>query len=276
MRKRIIRAVIASLIVVLLTTVMVEAALWFIDPLGIATYVYDLSTMVTIASAEGYTLPPGVHTLRHWSYTIDEFGNRIMPRSESACIIAFVGDSVTFGQGVNDDETFAYKIALENPGVRFINLGKIAYNIANVRRAVESNPANGYLYFISDNDDGLPWERPPQEWGQPRELPPRLSAVRYYVAAFQERSSASVTDLDAFWRDLEALRARGDVLMFAMGSPLGAQVIERYPDIAPIPHWGRAMSISWIDGHPNAAGHVYLLNALRERVTDFVTKRCGV
>jgi hypothetical protein len=275
MRAKIVRAAIAILIVVFLTTIMVEAALWFIDPLGIATYVYDLSTMVTIANAEGFTLPPGVHTLRHWSYTIDEFGNRIMPSSESACIIAFVGDSVTFGQGVNDDETFAYKIALENPDVHSINLGKIAYNIANIRRAVENNPADGYIYFISDNDDGLPWERPQSEWGQPRELPPRLSAVRYYIAAFQERSVPPVTDSEAFWRDLEALRARGDVLMFAMESPLGEQVVERYPDIALVPHWGRTMAISWIDGHPNPAGHDYLKNFINDAVQDFISERCG-
>jgi hypothetical protein len=276
MRAKITRAVIGVLIALLLTMVMLEAALWFIDPLGIATYVYDLSTMVVIANAEGFTLPPGHHALRHWSYTIDEFGNRVMPPSESACTIAFAGDSVTFGQGVDDDETFAYKIALENPSMRFINLGKIAYNIANVRRAIERHPASGHIYLISDNDDGLPWERPPETWGQPRELPPRLSATRYYIAAFQERSAAPVTDAEAFWRDLGALRARGDVLMLAVESPLGARVVERDPDIQLVPHWGRERAISWIDGHPNPAGHDHIKAAIEASVRAFAAQRCGV
>ncbi|MDZ4764614.1 MAG: SGNH/GDSL hydrolase family protein [Chloroflexota bacterium] len=275
MRKRVIRAIIGVLFVTALTIYLLEAALWFIDPLGITTYLRDQSTFIIIPNAEGFTHPPGQIALRHWSYTIDSSGNRVMPAGSDACTLAFVGDSITFGQGVNDTESFAYQFALDYPAVQFINLGKIAYNIANIRAAVENHPADGYIYFITDNDDGLMWTRPTSEWGQPLDPPEGRAAIRYYIATFLELRTPAITDIDAFWRDFDALDARDDMLMFAMGSPLAAQIVERQPDVPVIPRWTVDLKVSWIDWHPNPAGHAYLMANMESAVRAFVTARCG-
>jgi hypothetical protein len=207
---------------------------------------------------------------------VNESGDRIMPPSDGACTLAFVGDSLTFGQGVNDMDTFAYRIAQQYPDVRFLNLAKIAYNIGNVRTVVESHPAEGYIYYIADNDDGLSWARPESEWGQPRELPPRLSALRYYVATLQEMNAPAITDPDGFWRDFDALESRGDVLMFAMGSTLADDIQAREPDITVIPRWSVDLKVSWIDWHPNPAGHQYLIDAMQPEIAAFVASRCSM
>ncbi len=274
-RKQIVRGLLVTLVSLVVLELLLEAFLWFVDPLGIATYVADLSNLVTIANAEGYTLAPGVQPMRYWSFTIDADGNRVMPPSSGDCVIRFVGDSVTFGQSVDDDQPFPYLIARATPNVQFVNAAKIAYNIGNIRYSVEHHAADGYIYTLSDNDQGLSWSRPESEYGQPRELPPHFSAFRYYLAAFQERGAPPVNDWDGFWRDLAALNARDDVLIFVVSSPLADQVAERYPELHVIPVWSPQQQVSWIDGHPNAAGHEYLKTQMDQGVRDFVDALCA-
>ena len=274
-RKRLVRGLLVGLTSVLVLLLALEAFLWFVDPLGIATYVNDLSDMVTIANAEGYTLAPGVQPMRYWSYTIDANGNRIMPELSGDCTIRFVGDSVTFGQSVNDDQPYPYLIAQAIPDVQFVNNAKIAYNIGNIRYTVEHDAADGYIYLMSDNDQELPWARPASDYGQPRELPPHFSAIRYYIAAFQEMKGVTGGDWDNFWRDLAVLNARDDVLIEVVSSDLATQVAERYPNLRIIPVWSTQQRVSWIDGHPNADGQRYLAAQLMDDVRAFVSVRCG-
>ncbi len=274
-RQRLVRGLNLVLFIMAATIGLAEAALYWLDPLGITDLYLDQARIVTIANAEGYTLAPGQHELRRWSFTIDESGNRVMPVSNGDCRIVFIGDSVTFGAGVNDEEPFPYLFALDHPDIAFVNASKIAYNIANVTASMENHPADGYIYFISDNDDGLPWARPESDWGKPRELPAERCALCYHFNAFFQPRPPVVVDRDAFWDALAGLAVRDDVLMAAMGSLLGDSISARYSSIPLIPRWSYDQQISWFDGHPNAAGHVYLLSALQDRMTDFITKRCG-
>jgi hypothetical protein len=275
-RQRLVRGLNGVLFMMAATIGLAEAALYWLDPLGITDLYIDQARIVTIANAEGYTLAPGQHELRRWSFTIDDAGNRVMPMSNGVCRIVFIGDSVTFGAGVNDEQSFAYLFALDHPDIAFVNAAKIAYNIANVTASIGSHPADGYIYLISDNDDGLPWARPESDWGKRRELPAERCALCYHFNAFYQPPLPVVVDSEAFWDSLAGLTGRDAVLMAALGSPLGDEIAARYPSIPLIPRWSYDQQISWFDGHPNAAGHVYLLNALQEIMTDFVTKRCGV
>ncbi len=229
--KRLVRGVLAALVGILVLALVLEAFLWFVDPLGIATYVSDLSSLVTIANAEGYTLAPGEHHMRYWTYTIEADGSRVMPEASADCTIAFVGDSIAFGLGVSDQQPFPYLFAQEYPDVLFVNEAKIAYNIGNVRYAVEHYPADGYIYFMADNDQNAPWARPDSDYGQPRDLPPRLSAIRYYISTFQEMDApVSINNMEGFWLDFAALQARDDVMIDAMASPLaesGCRAVSR-------------------------------------------------
>jgi hypothetical protein len=273
-RQKLLRIVAIILITLTLTTSAVEAFLWFVDPLGIATYIYDQNSIVTIADAEGYTLDPGEHAMRYWTFTIDSEGNRVLPPSDSDCLIRFVGDSVTFGESVNDDETFAYKTALAYPDVRFINEAKMGYNLGNIMYLVNNLPADGYIYLVSDNDDGAMWARPPENWGERRILPPRQSAFRSYLLTLQQiQTPPAPPDMEAFWRDFDVLWNRDDVLIIALESPLSAQIAERYPALNRIPWFPHR--VSWIDGHPTPAGHDHILEHIEPYLREFIPTRCS-
>ncbi len=87
----------------------------------------------------GHTLIPNKNSARKLlfdkevvydvTYTTDNKGYRITPTHENAKIaVLLMGGSFTFGQGLNDNETFAYKLA-QNLGENYqvINYGVPAY-----------------------------------------------------------------------------------------------------------------------------------------------------
>ncbi len=74
--------------------------------------------IVTEGSAFRQFEPRSSFTVRHYEYrhtvTIDELGGRAMPyRAGYQDIVPFLGDSFTFGVGVEDDETFVSLLAAE-------------------------------------------------------------------------------------------------------------------------------------------------------------------
>ncbi|MCP4431122.1 MAG: hypothetical protein GY806_09110 [Gammaproteobacteria bacterium] len=65
------------------------------------------------------------------NYTIDKSGFRNQPELpgvEAKNKIALIGDSFTFGLGVNDNETFAAQLALSDTDNQYINMGIPAYS----------------------------------------------------------------------------------------------------------------------------------------------------
>lgn len=269
-----VRRVIAAWIALIIGWVLLEGCLWQIDPLGIATYVHDINTIVTLPNAEGYTLAAGRHELRHWSYTIGADSGRVMPPApEAACVIAFVGDSVTFGQSVNDNDTFAYRLAAVRPRIRFANRGKIAYNIANVVESIAAYPADGYVYLLTDNDDGTAWRLPASEYGVPRVTPAPRLASSYYLAALWASAEPPIRDPD-FWTQLASLSAREDVIIAALGSPLGDEAAARHPSITRIDTYGREQFVSAIDHHPNPTGHQWIADRIESWVDGLAGRVC--
>ena len=55
--------------------------------------------------------------------TSTNYGNRISNENELSETLIFIGDSFTFGHGVNDDETFAH-LFCNSKSIRCVNLGK--------------------------------------------------------------------------------------------------------------------------------------------------------
>jgi hypothetical protein len=68
------------------------------------------------------------------SYTVDADGNRTMPVPAVArSTVVFLGDSVTFGAGVNDSETFAHVLATEHwTDIRVINAGVGGWGLTQI------------------------------------------------------------------------------------------------------------------------------------------------
>lgn len=142
---------------VLFTLVLIEILLRAVDPWGLY-YFQDLeklgNTIFQADAERGYLMPDGQYSFTRWNAEIRE-GGRVVPatNNEATCTIAILGDSVAFGYGVNDDQTWLNAAARDLPDVRFINLGVPRYNSSNVLGTWRATPdADAYLYLIISND----------------------------------------------------------------------------------------------------------------------------
>ncbi|MDH3976584.1 MAG: SGNH/GDSL hydrolase family protein [Deltaproteobacteria bacterium] len=70
--------------------------------------------------------PNSSFAVRHYEYdnkaNIDELGGRRTKYSEGGKVVPFLGDSFTFGVGVEDQETYVSLLS-QKSGIRFLNLG---------------------------------------------------------------------------------------------------------------------------------------------------------
>lgn len=142
---------------VLFTLVLIEILLQVVDPWGLY-YFQDLEVMGnTIFQSDpvrGYIIPDGEYRFKYWQAEVQDSG-RVVPdtHSDAACTIAILGNSVAFGYGVNDDQTWLNVAARELSDLRLVNLGVPRYNSTNVVGTWRDYPeADAYLYVIISND----------------------------------------------------------------------------------------------------------------------------
>lgn len=93
-------------------------------------------TQVTVSKKSGNEL---IYTA---TYTFDKLGRRIVPNKSKFNIgkfAMFVGDSNTFGEGLNDNQTLPYFFSLKNPALKVYNYAFSGYGINNVLALFESN-----------------------------------------------------------------------------------------------------------------------------------------
>lgn len=123
-----------------------------------------------------------------WSATINQDGSRLVPDNLPTCSvrIAGIGDSFTWGPGVNDDETWLNRLAQHFPQACFYNYGQWGYNIDQIALTLEQRvpeDVDYVLYFIFQDDDQGSYEvHEPQgsyEVHEPQGAPNPLIAVRY-------------------------------------------------------------------------------------------------
>jgi lysophospholipase L1-like esterase len=58
--------------------------------------------------------------------------------ADSSALIGFFGDSFTFGQGLNEDETYSHQLEKLAPGIKAFNTGTCGYSPTQERRVYES------------------------------------------------------------------------------------------------------------------------------------------
>jgi hypothetical protein len=142
--------------IVAIAVLALEFLLRVIDPWGLH-YFDDLAYLFSQFAEDdqrGYVLPDGDYHFRRWQATIRN-GTRFLPDTnpQADCTIVLLGDSVAFGYGVHDHETWANLVAQAQPEVQVVNTGTVAYNSENVLGTLRAFPdADAYLYVIIDND----------------------------------------------------------------------------------------------------------------------------
>ena len=280
---------------VLFTLILIEILLRAVDPWGLH-YFQDLETMGnSIFQSDfgrGYIIPDGEYNFTRWQAQVQNSG-RVVPEtySFSDCKIAILGDSVAFGYGVNDEQTWLNVAAREFPGVQLINLGVPRYNSTNVVGTWEDYPnADAYLYLIISNDLepalNLEFERfAGGGTGQPW-------IVRYTNFALKRGGGTDQIELQVqpdetapplpddypglarFWSEIEELRADKRVYFAAFEKePLTSTLLAR--DL-PLTTWTYPFKrrISLADYHLNPTGNEELAAQAVPLLRQIVQDRC--
>lgn len=271
MHRKLTRACLLPLVWLAMLLIFLNALLAKADPLAFQVRLHFLEVVSQAeVTAEGYQIPAGRYMFEDLSITIQADGTRITPFTNPSadCRIVVLGDSVTFGYGVDDHETYVNRLALAFPEVAFLNTAQVGYNSPNIRAVYESSPADGYLYLIVDND----WHERWTPDAPPAEMPPvSFYAVWLWKQARGVEPVADVPDtaaIERFKRDTAPLFADNRVLIASYGkilftAGLGVDVV------API-----TTTIAPGDMHPDAAGHERIADRLESQVRELVNRVC--
>jgi hypothetical protein len=243
--------------VIVVTTLLLEVVLYHADPLGLMAYQHGLKVLHAsmIPTDEGYRIADGTHDAGGYVVTIAE-GTRIVPDTNVLAdkTLVFIGDSVTFGMGVNDDETFVNLIAREMQGYRVLNTAYGAYNIDNIEETRALYPDADCVVYLASVNDAEP--RPSFRWQPYRYTPAIVAYVRLYQTVSAERQ---VDYNDWVTRALALQRDGVHVALFAH-TPMAQAVVEEGAPFALIQSYTHGVSVA--DSHPNAIGHQQIADAL--------------
>lgn len=263
--KRLIRILAIS---ILITLFGIEAALALLDPMGF-TYYAEMPRHISLRDeiASGSAIRPGTYTFREFSMTVlPDYSRRVPDTSENAdYTLVILGDSVTFGWGVNDDQTFANIIAQAHPDWHVINAGVTGYNSDNARRHMTLYPgADRYIYLTIYNDPVITESAADD---QPAASTSWMALYLHFLPYYQN-TPRNLTgwemDYARYENDLRAMRASG-VEIVAMRSPFPddrAWQIAQACCEARVIDWTYTR-INPSDNHPNAEGHRMIADAIR-------------
>jgi hypothetical protein len=138
--KKITFYILSFVLITTITAIIFELGSRVIFPISAGAQKFDVDTAEVLSI--DFNKPNSRYLQKHVEYealtTINEHGNRIVASSNASAekTIIFLGDSFTFGQGVSDRETIAYKVC-EKVDANCINLGKPGTGLLNQLRKLE-------------------------------------------------------------------------------------------------------------------------------------------
>ncbi len=277
--QKIARAIIGVLLMVIITLGMIEATLYFLDPLGVVTYLHSFAMLweTSAPSETGYTFVIGEHEMLNYSYTINEDESRLVPatNSNANCTIAAIGDSLTFGMGVEDNETWVNILAETYPEIEFLNYGRPVFAAGNVLRSYNAYSADAYMWLIVDNDDFPDREYHHSDGDYP--LATRLYWLYViYPAIFgklpfdvlYESGETSTNDGSSPSADVAEVIAE-DTLIFGFDE-LPTNNIEQAIIIPKFTEQNSPM-----DAHPSVVGNQQIADGILPYMDDFIREHCS-
>jgi hypothetical protein len=279
-----------ALAIVLITLGLLEFLVSRIDPWGLY-YLDDLKTLYRGYISDdlrGYRLGDGEYSFRHWTAKVEN-GTRIIPSSgsdTSLCKLVFLGDSVTFGQGVSDNEVWINLIASKIPNVHFVNTGTPGYSSTNVLGTYKAFPgANAYIYLIAGNDTDPAFDLADlKSQADQFERQPWLARyVAYMISLSRVNNTATISPMSSekpdhsrFFGELDQLVQDDKLTIVGLlndPNPLAEEILQRGYDLKTINYWTHFNSR--IDGHANAEGNQEIAAQMMPIVQSVVNQECG-
>jgi hypothetical protein len=259
MNHRLRRLIIYILITFLLVILGMEGLFRLTDPFGLQRAIDDLRLYYAALVWDNglYMLPDGKYRFSNWTARMVN-GARWTASPASDCTIAFVGDSVTFGLGVDDSAVWVNRLAMHYPDVTMLNKGLPGYNSSDVRASIERTVADGYVYLIFDNDSDAPLQmRRKSYW--------LYSALQHNIFLLTVSEKPRIAT-ETFLADIAALPDNVLLLGFE-GEPLAiaanAHRIPRY-----------TAQISRADVHADRHGNQQIADAMLPFLEPFITRIC--
>ena len=283
-KRRLLRGLRAILITILISVVTLEIALAVFDPYGVR-YLREsafYNRNYVPHPTRSYVLLPGLYDFGRWQATVNGDYERFAPDSVPGCRVVFLGDSVTFGRGVNDDETFVNLLARELR-IDAVNTGVDAYNSRNVLNTLNDYEADLFVWLIFKNDDDATLhlagegETIPQaadhvyRYDHLRDLYSNSSGIASYIQ-FLKLVYPETSQPERFAEDMAAMSAVDNLVMLMMDDEFGRAVAGRY-DVHLIPPYTSALSIA--DAHADRDGHRQLAEGMLPVVESAVAEHCG-
>lgn len=271
--RRNISVIAIFIIVVCIPAIGVEGLLNMVDPHGTRQYMGDLRVLMSRYEYNGVqpVLADGIHQFSDWSATVMNSQRSVPDTSLSDCGILIIGDSMSFGWGVDDTETWANQLAIVFPDAQFTLFGFPGWNARDVREAIDATAADGYVYLLISND------HEPETNPNPATSLEYRYAVQDYLYWYRKATTgqgASVNPPGWFWDDMAYFDAMDNLLWLGFNDrQLPQMVAERYP-ITLIDRYPDTGRISATDGHPNAAGHQQIADAITKDIETFIEDAC--
>jgi hypothetical protein len=268
---------IAILSITILTLLVIDFGLYHLDPLGIVSSVHGNHSFHAVMQPDptGYRLATGTHRFHDYTATILADGSRAIPATNgnAECTLATIGDSMTFGQGVNDADTWVNLLAEQYPDVHFANPSRPDYSAVNVTALKQAYPADGYIWLLIYNDAIEPYVYSGVQPAYP--YPPATTLYRaWFVNQFRGAATQGTrqTDMQAYWQAVNTIADDNVLIAGFAEDELAMTTAMQYPVIL-LPAY--TAFVSPVDRHPNAEGHRQIADSLLPYLTPFIEMVCN-
>ncbi len=280
LRKRLIRRLAGIAVTAVLTLALIEVLLRVLDPFGVV-YFHDLAANfydVALPDPRGYVVAPGEYRASHWSFTILDDHTRAVPDTapDARRTMVFIGDSVAFGYGVEDAETFVNLVARAFPGWRVVNDSYPGWNIQNLEGALAQHPDADLIFVLTiTNDLDEPMRTADMRGWRPSYIELYATMISWLVRGFPLPSPETVAALEPAWAasiGRIAADPRATLLVIDTTGDYDRKVADLFPEKTVILQNFSAL-ISTVDSHPDPSSHALLaeqiIPVVREKAAAF-------
>ena len=256
------------LLMTLATVGTLELLCRVFDPLGVV-YFDDVAYLwnTRIDDPTGYAHVPGRFAIGgRFAITIDADGNRYTPgRFRGGARVTFVGDSQTFGYGVDDGDVWVSRVA-SALRIDALNTGRSGYNVENIAPLIDE--VDGCIVWLTiSNDPGTPVRYSDRATGSIRSYLGHTLQVIYGARAGY--TTAPITD--AVRPLYEAIAARPDTLIIALDDGNYGTIVRDEYGAALIPYF--TSRISPTDAHADSEGNRQIAEYILPILDEWLDER---